>query len=319
MYGIKGERQLPEWEVPWLAGYEKSSPVRIGNAAALQVQLDIYGEMLDCFFHAQHSIGRHTEGNFRVLVSLLEHLEKIWQQPDQGIWEVRGEPQHFTYSKMMAWVAFDRAVLIADHLKYDAPVAKWKSIRDAIHSEICEKAYDAKENSFMQAYGSGQLDASLLLMPLVGFLPGSDSRVKGTVEAIERKLMPGGLVLRYDSSKVDDGLPAGEGVFLACSFWMVGSLRAIGREKDAVALFDRLLKLRNDLGLLAEEYDLDRKRLVGNFPQAFSHIALVNAAFGLEGGESVRMRAHRNLHAHDDVQQRSEKKLTAQSNRAKVI
>jgi GH15 family glucan-1,4-alpha-glucosidase len=294
MYGIKGERQLLEWEVPWLAGYEKSGPVRIGNAAALQVQLDIYGEMLDCFFHAQHSIGRHTEQNFRILVQLLEHLENIWELPDQGIWEVRGEPQHFTYSKMMAWVAFDRAVLLAEQLKYDAPVEKWALIRETIHSQICNAAFSKKNNSFVQAYGSDQLDASLLLMPLVGFLPGSDPRVIGTVEAIERKLMPDGLVLRYDSAKVDDGLPAGEGVFLACSFWMVSSLKAIGREDDARALFERLLKLRNDLGLLSEEYDLDRKRLVGNFPQAFSHIALVNAAFDLQGGEGVRKRAHRN-------------------------
>jgi GH15 family glucan-1,4-alpha-glucosidase len=296
LYGIKGERQAIEWEVPWLDGYENSKPVRIGNGAASQVQLDIYGEMLDCFFHAQHSIGRHTEDDFRVLALLLDHLEKIWQKPDQGIWEVRGEPQHFTYSKMMAWVAFDRAVMLAEHLKYDAPVERWKSIRETIHRQICEKAYSNKSNSFMQAYGSDQLDASLLLMPLVGFLPGSDPRVKSTVEAIERNLMPDGLVLRYDSAKVDDGLPAGEGVFLACSFWMVSSLKAIGREADACALFDRLLKLRNDVGLLSEEYDLDRKRFVGNFPQAFSHIALVNAAFYLAGGEGVRTRAHRNSH-----------------------
>jgi GH15 family glucan-1,4-alpha-glucosidase len=300
MYGIKGERQLLEWEVTWLAGYEKSSPVRIGNAAAMQVQLDIYGEMLDCFFHAQHSIGRHTEDDFRVLVSLLKHLETIWQLPDQGIWEVRGEPQHFTYSKMMSWVAFDRGALLAQQLKYEAPVERWLAIRDTIHGEICDKAYNVKDNCFTQAYGSSQLDASLLLMPLVGFLPGSDPRVKGTVEAIERRLMPGGLVLRYDSAKVDDGLPAGEGVFLACSFWMVSSLKAIGREEDARALFERLLRLRNDVCLLSEEYDLGRKRLVGNFPQAFSHIALVNAAFDLQDGEGVRSRRHRASHKKRD-------------------
>jgi GH15 family glucan-1,4-alpha-glucosidase len=298
MYGIKGERQLPEWEVPWLGGYEKSSPVRIGNAASLQVQLDIYGEMLDSFFHAQHSIGRHTEDDFRVLVSLLAHLEKIWQQPDQGIWEVRGEPQHFTYSKMMAWVAFDRAALLAEQLNYEAPVEKWKAIRDTIHSEICAKAYNKWKNSFVQSYGSDQLDAALLLMPLVGFLPGKDPRVKGTVKAIQRELMPAGLVLRYDSSKVDDGLPPGEGVFLACSFWMVSSLKAIGRPRQARALFNRLLALRNDLGLLSEEYDVDRKRLVGNFPQAFSHIALINAAFDLDDKVGLRTRAHRSSHRH---------------------
>jgi GH15 family glucan-1,4-alpha-glucosidase len=294
MYGLKGERQLVEWEVGWLAGYENSRPVRIGNEAAEQLQVDIYGEMLDCFFHAQHSMGRHTEDDFRVLILLLEHLETIWQQPDQGIWEVRGRRQHFTYSKMMAWVAFDRALLLAEQLQYDAPVGKWKTIRDTIHIEICAQAFSEKKNSFTQAYGSEQLDASLLLMPVVGFLPGNDPRVKGTVEAIERELMPAGLVLRYDTSKVEDGLPPGEGVFLACSFWMVSSLKAIGRLKDARTLFERLLKLRNDLGLLSEEYDIERKRMTGNFPQAFSHIALVNAAFDLEDGAHTRRRAHRN-------------------------
>ena len=296
MYGLKGERQLLEWEVEWLPGYENSRPVRVGNAAATQLQTDIYGEMLDCFYHAQHSMGRHTEDDFRVLVLLMDQLEKIWQQPDEGIWETRGGPQQFTYSKMMAWVAFDRAVLLAEQLHYEAPVDKWKAIRARIHNEICTLAFNQKKNSFTQAYGSDQLDASLLLMPQVGFLPGSDPRVKGTVEAIERELMPAGLVLRYDTSKVEDGLPPGEGVFLACSFWMVSSLRAIGRVKDARALFDRLLKLRNDLGLLSEEYDPEHKRMVGNFPQAFSHIALVNAAFDLADEPRTRHRAHRNSH-----------------------
>jgi GH15 family glucan-1,4-alpha-glucosidase len=228
-----------------------------------------------------------------VLVLLLKHLEEIWSLPDQGIWEVRGDPQHFTYSKMMAWVAFDRAVLLAEQLGYRAPIEKWSALRDAVHEEICAKAFNAKRKTFVQSYGSEQLDASLLLMPLVGFLPASDPRVVATVEAIERELMPDGLVMRYDTSKVDDGLPPGEGVFLACSFWMVSSLKAIGREKDARKLFDRLLKLRNDLGLLAEQYDPQRKRQVGNFPQAFSHIALVNAAFDLDDGVDIRMRHHR--------------------------
>jgi len=296
MYGLKGERQLVEWEIDWLNGYEQSRPVRVGNAASMQVQLDIYGEMLDSFYHAQHSMFRHTERDFRVLVLLLEHLETIWHLPDEGIWETRGGPQQFTYSKMMAWVAFDRAVLLAEQLKYDAPVQKWRTIRDTIHAEICANAFNAKKNSFTQAYGSDQLDAALLLMPTVGFLPGSDARVIGTVEAIERELMPKGFVLRYDTSKVNDGLPPGEGVFLACSFWMVSSLNAIGRTKDARALFERLLALRNDLGLLSEEYDAERGRLVGNFPQAFSHIALVNAAFDLADGDNVRSRSHRHLH-----------------------
>jgi GH15 family glucan-1,4-alpha-glucosidase len=293
MYGVRGERQLPEWVVDWLPGYENSKPVRIGNAAAGQMQLDIYGEVLDCFYHAQHKIGRHTEDDFRVLALLLKHLETIWQEPDEGIWEVRGGPQQFTYSKMMAWVAFDRAVLIAEQMQYKAPIGKLREIRDTIHQQICEKGFNAKKNCFVQAYGSDELDASLLLMPLIGFLPGTDPRVQSTVEAIRRELMPDGLVLRYNTSKVDDGLPPGEGVFLACSFWMVSSLKAIGREDEARKLFDHLLTLTNDMGLLAEEYDTRERRLVGNFPQAFSHIALVNAAFYLEDGMGVRKRARR--------------------------
>ena len=293
MYGLRGERQLPEWVVDWLPGYEGSSPVRIGNAAAVQLQLDIYGEMLDSFYHAQHKMGRHTEDDFRVLVALLRHLETIWQEPDEGIWEVRGGPQHFTSSKMMAWVAFDRAVLIAEQMQYKAEIEKLRKIRDTIHQQICEKGFNAKKNCFVQAYGSDELDASLLLMPLVGFLPGTDPRVQSTVDAIQRELMHDGLVLRYNTSKVDDGLPPGEGVFLACSFWMVGSLKAVGREVEARKLFDHLLTLPNDLGLLAEEYDPREKRQVGNFPQAFSHIALVNAAFDLEDGVGVRKRARR--------------------------
>jgi GH15 family glucan-1,4-alpha-glucosidase len=293
MYGVRGERQLPEWVVDWLPGYENSKPVRIGNAAAGQMQLDIYGEVLDCFYHAQHKIGRHTEDDFRVLALLLKHLETIWQEPDEGIWEVRGGPQQFTYSKMMAWVAFDRAVLIAEQMQYKAPIGKLREIRDTIHQQICEKGFNAKKNCFVQAYGSDELDASLLLMPLIGFLPGTDPRVQSTVEAIRRELMPDGLVLRYNTSKVDDGLPPGEGVFLACSFWMVSSLKAVGREDEGRKLFDHLLTLTNDMGLLAEEYDTREKRLVGNFPQAFSHIALVNAAFYLEDGMGVRKRARR--------------------------
>jgi GH15 family glucan-1,4-alpha-glucosidase len=285
MYGLRGERQLVEWEAGWLSGYENSSPVRIGNAAATQVQLDIYGEVLDCFYHAQRSMGRHGEQDFRILVLLLNHLEQIWREPDEGIWETRGGPQHFTYSKMMAWVAFDRAVKLAEHLNYRAPVDKWKAIRDEIHQQVCEKGFNKQKGCFVQHYGSDQLDAVLLLMPQVGFLPAGDPRVKATVEAIERELMPDGLVLRYDTSRVNDGLPPGEGVFIACSFWMVSSLKAIGRPDDARKLFERLLALCNDLGLLSEEYDLKSKRMVGNFPQAFSHIALVVAAADLEHRE----------------------------------
>jgi len=291
MYGLNGEQRLLEWEVDWLPGYENSRPVRVGNAASTQLQLDIYGEMLDTFYHAQHGMNRHTENDFRVLALLVEHLETIWQLPDHGIWEMRSKPQQFTYSKMMAWVAFDRAVLLAERLRYEAPVEKWKAIRDTIHAEICEKAFSKKRNSFVQAYGSDQLDASLLLMPAVGFLPGRDPRVKATVRAIERELMPDGLVLRYDTRKVHDGLPPGEGVFLACSFWMVSTLKAVGRTRDARKLFERLLRLCNDVGLLSEQYDVKNRRMVGNFPQAFSHIALANAAFYLEQGRSVRRRA----------------------------
>ncbi|HEY1578095.1 MAG TPA: glycoside hydrolase family 15 protein [Terracidiphilus sp.] len=293
MYGLSGERQLQEWTVDWLQGYENSKPIRVGNAAAMQLQLDIYGEMLDCFFHAQHQMNRHTEQDFRVLVLLLEHLETIWQEPDQGIWETRGGPQQFTYSKLMAWVAFDRAVLLGEQLQYDAPLDRWRDIRAQIHQQICENGFNQTKNSFVQTYGSDQLDASLLLIPQVGFLPGSDPRVQGTVEAIRRELMPDGFVLRYDTSKVEDGLPPGEGVFLACSFWMVSSLKAVGREDEARQLFERLLTLTSEMGLLAEEYDPNAKRLVGNFPQALSHISLVNAAFDLEDGKGVRERARR--------------------------
>jgi GH15 family glucan-1,4-alpha-glucosidase len=295
MYGLYGEQQLVEWEVGWLPGYEKSLPVRVGNAASQQMQLDIYGEMLDSFFHAQHGMDRLGEDDFRVLASLVEHLAQIWRKPDHGIWETRGRPQQFTYSKMMAWVTFDRAVMLAEKLNYKAPIEKWRTIRDAIHEEICEKAFDKRKKCFVQAYGSNQLDAALLLMPVVGFLPGRDPRVKSTVEAIERELMRDGFVMRYDTRKVRDGLPSGEGVFLACSFWMVSSLKAVGRKRQARELFEKLLGLRNDVGLLSEEYDVGHKRYVGNFPQAFSHIAMVNAAFYLEENLNVRRRAHRNL------------------------
>jgi len=297
LYGVRGERQAPEWEAHWLPGYEGSHPVRIGNAAAEQVQLDIYGELLDTFFHGLHGMGRHAVDEFHLLMRLLEHLEEVWQRPDQGIWETRGGREQFTYSKMMAWVAFDRAILIAKKLRCKAPVEKWEKLRDTIHREICAKGFNRERNSFVQFYGGKSLDASLLLMPIVGFLPATDPRVRGTIEEIERCLMTDGFVLRYDTAHVDDGLPPGEGVFLACSFWMVSALKAIGRREEARALFHRLLALRNDLGLLSEEYDVVRKRLVGNFPQAFSHIALVNAAFDLAHEEETHHRARHHKHA----------------------
>jgi GH15 family glucan-1,4-alpha-glucosidase len=295
MYGISGERHLLEWEVPWLLGYEASRPVRIGNAAAVQVQLDVYGELLDAYLQAEIGMDGNDAESFKLPQNIVEHLETIWEQPDQGIWETRGDPKQFTYSKVMAWVAFDRAIRAAEHFGCEAPIDRWKKVRDQIHKEVCDKAFDPHIDSFTQSYGAnaepGTLDASLLLIPLVGFLPADDRRVVGTVEAIEKHLMPNGLVLRYDTSKVDDGLPPGEGVFLACSFWMVSALQRIDRRADAQKLFERLLTLRNDVGLLSEEYDPQQKRLVGNFPQALSHIALVNAAFNLQGDGQIHHRA----------------------------
>jgi GH15 family glucan-1,4-alpha-glucosidase len=283
MYGIAGERYLPERELTWLSGYEDSKPVRIGNAASEQLQLDIYGEVLGAFHQALGRLGKDGELSFSMLRHLVEHLETIWQQPDEGIWETRGGRKHFTYSKMMTWVAFDRAIKAAGMLHAGAPVERWQKVRTKIHDEICSQAYNEKLGSFVQSYGSDQLDASLLLMPMTGFLPASDPRVSGTLKAIEQQLMSGGLVLRYNTVKSSDGLPPGEGVFLACSFWMVRALQLQGRDADARKLFERVVSLANDVGLLAEEYDPGARRLVGNFPQALSHIALVNAAFGLGG------------------------------------
>ena len=279
MYGIHGERNLMEWEIPWLSGYQNSKPVRIGNAASEQLQLDVYGELADSFLHAYLGGITATEQDVGLQTTLTEHLITIWDQPDRGIWEVRGDPQHFTYSKVMAWVAFDRVIKTMEKSVDAKAIAGWTEIRDKIHNDVCEKGFTQELGSFTQAYGSTQLDASLLLIPQVGFLPYDDPRVLGTIEAIEKQLMPDGLVLRYRSERTDDGLPPGEGVFLACSFWMVSALKMIGRIDDAKALFDRLLALRNDVGLLAEEYDPKTGHLIGNFPQALSHIALINAGF----------------------------------------
>jgi GH15 family glucan-1,4-alpha-glucosidase len=283
MYGIAGERYLPERELAWLSGYEASKPVRVGNAASEQLQLDIYGEVMAAFHHALKRMGKDGELSFAMLRGMVEHLETIWQEPDEGIWETRGGRQNFTYSKLMAWVAFDRAIKASGILHAGAPVERWQKVRAKIHDEICARAYNEKLGSFVQSYGSEHLDASLLLMPMTGFLPPEDPRVRGTLKAIESNLMSGGLVLRYNTAKVSDGLPPGEGVFLACSFWMVGALKLQGRDADAKKLFERVLSLANDVGLLSEEYDTGAKRLVGNFPQALSHISLVNAAFALSG------------------------------------
>jgi GH15 family glucan-1,4-alpha-glucosidase len=291
MYGIAGERNLLEWEASWLPGYEGSTPVRIGNAASTQVQLDVYGELMDAYLHARLALDDEDAESFNLPRNIVEHLETIWDKPDQGMWESRGDAQQFTYSKVMCWVAFDRAIHAAERLGCEAPVERWRQVRDVIHNEVCTKGFDESLGSFVQVYGSKELDASLLLLPLVGFLPADDPRIVGTVEAIEKHLMPDGLVMRYDTGKVDDGLPSGEGLFLACSFWLVSALVRIGREADARKLFDRLLKLRNDVGLLSEEYDIKKERQVGNFPQALSHIALVNAAFSLEGHGRERRRS----------------------------
>lgn len=293
LYGIGGQRYLQEWEAGWLAGYQGSKPVRIGNAASTQTQLDIYGEILDAFFHAMGRLGKQSGLDFCMLSSLVEHLETIWAKPDEGIWETRGGPQQFTYSKVMAWVAFDRAIRVATKLRAKAPLARWRKVRDAIHKEVCARAFNKKLGSFVQVYGSNQLDASLLLMPLVGFLPHDDPRIKGTILAIERALMRDGLVMRYDTATSGDGLPPGEGVFLACSFWMVSNLKLMGRDKDAKELFERVLSLANDVGLLSEEYDTTSQRLVGNFPQAFSHIALANAAIDMSRKEGSSLQRTR--------------------------
>jgi GH15 family glucan-1,4-alpha-glucosidase len=281
MYGIRGERRLTEWEVPWLPGYEKSKPVRIGNAAHNQLQLDIFGEVMDALHQAREGGLGTNEAGWDVQREFLAHLEKIWPDRDEGLWEVRCGRQHFTHSKAMAWLAFDRAIKSAETYNLPGPLERWREIRDRIHNDVCAHGFDPELCSFVQSYGSKELDASLLLLPAIGFLPPEDPRIIGTVEAIERGLMSDGLVRRYDTEKSEDGLPAGEGMFLACSFWLVDAYLMIGRRDDAVRLFERLLALRNDLGLLSEQYEPSTRRLVGNFPQAFSHLALVNSASNL--------------------------------------
>ena len=281
MYGLAGEKRLAESEIPWLAGYEGSAPVRIGNAAAEQLQIDVFGEVMDALHQARVGSLRNPAEGWDFQRALMAHVEDIWSSADEGIWEVRGGRQHFTHSKVMAWLAFDRAIKSAESFGLEGPVDHWRKLRGAIHREVCEKAFDRNLGAFVQAYGSDNLDASALLIPAVGFLPPTDKRVIGTIEAIERRLMPNGFVLRYDTGTTDDGLPSGEGAFLACSFWLADAYVLLGRQHDARKLFERLLSLRNDLGLLSEEYDPRAKRLLGNFPQAFSHIAMVNTAHNI--------------------------------------
>ncbi|MEA2506003.1 MAG: hypothetical protein QOH48_621 [Actinomycetota bacterium] len=282
MYGAAGERWLAEREIDWLPGYEASAPVRVGNAAVDQFQLDVYGEVMDSLHQARRQGLAEEDSDWQLQSQIMDFLESKWKEPDEGLWEIRGQRRHFTHSKIMAWVGFDRAVKAVDEFGLDGPSGRWKGLRDDIHREVCREGFDSERGAFTQYYGTKQLDASLLLTPLVGFLPASDERVKGTIEAIEKELSVDGFVMRYSEDYEDvDGLPQGEGAFLACSFWLVDCLTLLGRKEDAVRMFERLLAIRNDVGLLSEEYDVEHHRLVGNFPQAFSHVALANSAHNL--------------------------------------
>ena len=281
MYGIGGERRLSEWVVDWLPGYEKSSPVRVGNAAHTQLQLDMFGEIMDVHHQARRGGLTTNESGWDAQIKFLEYLARIWREPDQGIWEMRGPAQHFTYSKVMAWVAFDRTIKSAENFGLEGPLEEWRRLRDEICDDVCTHAYNKKLGTFVQAYGSDQLDASLLMVPCVGFLPVSDPRIAATIAAIERRLLRDGLVIRYCTEDVTDALPPGEGAFLACSFWLVDVYILQERFEEAENLFRRLVGLCNEVGLLSEEYDPSSRRLIGNFPQAFSHMALVNSAYNL--------------------------------------
>jgi GH15 family glucan-1,4-alpha-glucosidase len=281
MYGLAGERRLTEFEIPWLPGYEDSRPVRIGNGAHGQLQLDVFGEVMDALHQARRGGLDSRDEDWAFQRALLEHLTAIWRQPDAGLWEVRGGLRPFTHSRVMAWVAFDRGIRAVEDFGVDGPVEAWRAVRQAIHDDVCTHGFDRQLGSFVQSYGSKELDASLLLLPTVGFLPPSDPRVRGTIEAVERRLFVDGFLRRYDPATSDDGLPGTEGAFVACSFWLADAYVLIGRVDDARRLFERLLGLRNDVGLLSEEYDTGARRLAGNYPQAFSHIALVNTAHNL--------------------------------------
>jgi GH15 family glucan-1,4-alpha-glucosidase len=302
MYGIAGERRLTEWIVAWLPGFENSAPVRVGNAAHSQLQLDVFGEIMDVHHQARRSGLSTNESGWAAQLKFLEHLKTVWREPDEGIWEVRGARRHFTHSKVMAWVAFDRAIKSAETFALPGPLDEWRLLRAEICDDVCAKGFDQELGTFVQSYGGKQLDANLLLIPCVGFLPVSDERVAATITAIERRLMHDGFVRRYDTEATHDGLPPGEGVFLACSFWLADVYTLQGRFADAERLFRRLLALRNDVGLLSEEYDPNLKRLVGNFPQAFSHLALVNTAYNLTRAEKpVEQRVQADYEAVDEI------------------
>ena len=286
LYGLRGERRLPEFEAPWLSGYANSRPVRIGNAAAEQLQLDVYGEVADVMYQAHRAGLPPDTDEWDLTKAVVEAVESRWAQPDRGLWEVRGPPRHFVHSKVLAWVALDRAISVVEKYERQGPVDRWRALRAQIHDEVCENGYDPKRETFTQSYGSQEIDAATLLIPLVGFLKPDDPRMTGTVRAIERDLVVDGFVRRYSHTSTDtDGLPPGEGAFYACGFWLADNYVLQGRRKDAKALFERLIGTANDVGLLSEEYDLSAKRMVGNFPQAFSHVGLVNTAFNL-GAES---------------------------------
>jgi GH15 family glucan-1,4-alpha-glucosidase len=285
MYGLAGERRLPEMELPWLPGYEDSRPVRIGNAASRQFQLDVFGEVLDCLHLGRHYGLKNGLQDWRIELELLARLEEVWREPDEGIWEVRGPRRHFTHSKLMAWVAFDRAVKDVERFGLPGPASLWRQRRDELHAEICTRGFDGERNTFVQSYDSREIDAALLVMPEMGFLPASDPRIAGTVAAVEQDLMRDGFVDRYRTASGVDGLPHGEGAFLLCSFWLADNYALMGRTDQARELFGRLLGVRNDVGLLAEEYDPVARRQLGNFPQAFSHLGLINTALNLTPGE----------------------------------
>jgi GH15 family glucan-1,4-alpha-glucosidase len=281
MYGVAGEHRLPELTLDWLPGYEGARPVRIGNAAAGQLQLDVYGELMDALYQAHRGGVAGSAEAWSLQTHMLEHLETIWRLPDRGIWESRGEPRHYTLSKVMAWVAFDRGIKLAEEAGLEAPVARWRAVAAELHAEICALAFNPELGSFVQSYGSTWLDGSLLLLPTTGFLPCEDPRIAGTVRAVERRLVVDGLVMRHDPAEIETGLAHGEGAFLACSFWLADAMILLGRHDEARRLFERLLRIRNDVGLLAEQYEVRAGRLVGNFPQAFSHVALVTTANNL--------------------------------------